>query len=450
MSGGGPGERAKSEDGGTAMTAILARRPVREATELARTTPGVLTGFLLALVAVALLSGMFTGLGLLSRANALDALATRSGPLTAASEEIYRSLSDADATANGAFLSGGLEPAATRQRYEADIAQAGNTLAIAVAAREPADVTAPGSPLETLSTRLPVYTGLVETARADNRQGLPLGAAYQREASNLMRTQLLPAAQALYQGQSDQLTADQDAAGSVPWLQIAFALVVVALLVAAQVYLRRHTNRVFNAGLLIATAAAVVSLLWVLVATLAASGDVRDSRDAGSAQAATLAKARIATLNARADETLTLVARGAGSAYQDDYVKLSGSLRTLLDSARTAATDSAVARDVAAAATDTDAWGKAHTAIRSADDSGDYTTAVRLAIEPVPDGAVPAFDQLDAALGSATGRTRATFDQKVTDASGALAGTVASVTVLAVIGAAASAAGIWRRLKDYR
>ncbi|HVW44924.1 MAG TPA: hypothetical protein VHC18_26605 [Amycolatopsis sp.] len=432
------------------MTAILARRPVREATELAKTTPGVLSGLLLALVVVGLLAGLFTALGVQSRAQALNDLANRSGPLTAASQEIYRSLSDADATATGAFLSGGLEPAQVRQRYEADIAQAGNALAIAVAAREPADVTAPGSPLATLSEQLPVYTGLIETARATNRQGLPLGAAYQREASNLMRTQLLPAAQTLYRSENDQLSADQDRAGGVPWLEILLALVVLALLGAAQVYLRRHTNRVFNTGLLVATGAAVVSLLWVLVATLNAMGDVGDSRTDGSAQADTLARAHIATLNARADETLTLVARGAGQTYQDDYVKLSQSLGALLDNARTAATDSAVGDRVAAAITDSKTWSDAHVGIRGADDSGDYTTAVRLAVEQVPQGAAPAFDKLDADLRDAIDRTRATFGEKVSDASGALSGTVAAVIVLAVVMAAGSAAGIWRRLKDYR
>ena len=432
------------------MTAILARRPVREATDLARTTPGVLSGFLLALVVVGLLAGVFTALSVQRRAQALDDLATRSGPLTAAAQEIYRSLSDADATATGAFLSAGLEPAQVRQRYEADIAQAGNALAIAVAAREPADVTAPHSPLATLSEQLPVYTGLIETARATNRQGLPLGAAYQREASNLMRTQLLPGAQSLYQSQNDQLGADQDRAGGVPWVEILLSVVVIALLVVAQVYVRRRTNRVFNTGLLVATGAAVVSLLWVLVATLTAMGDVGDSRSEGSAQADTLARAHIATLNARADETLTLVARGAGQAYQDDYVKLTRSLSALLDNARTAATDSAVGDRVAAAVADTKTWTGAHSDIRAADDSGDYTTAVRLAVEQVPGGAAPAFDKLDADLRAALDRTRATFGEKVSDASGALSGAVAAVIVFAVVVAAGSAAGIWRRLRDYR
>jgi hypothetical protein len=432
------------------MTALLASRPVRAAGALARTTPGVLGAFAIALVLVALLAGLFTALSVQGRDNALDDLATRSGPLSAAAQEIYRSLSDADATATGAFLAGGLEPAATRQRYEADIAQAGNALAIAVAAREPSDVTAPNSPLATLSGQLPVYTGLVETARADNRQGLPLGAAYQREASNLMRTRLLPAAQELYRSEADQLAADQDRASAVPWAEILLALVVIALLVVTQVYLRRRTNRVFNAGLLVATGAAVVSLLWVLIATISAMGDVDDSRTQGSAQVDVLAQARIATLNARADETLTLVARGAGSAYQADYVNVTKQLGDLLTNARSLATDSAVGTQLDAAVADSKAWSDAHIDIRGADDSGDYTTAVRLALDPGPQGAATAFDKLDGDLRTAIDRTRAAFGAEVSDAGGSLAGTVAAVIVLAVLVAAGSAAGIWRRLKDYR
>lgn len=46
------------------------------------------------------------------------------GPLSLDGQQIYRALSDADATAASAFLSGGLEPAAARRRYLTDIAAA--------------------------------------------------------------------------------------------------------------------------------------------------------------------------------------------------------------------------------------------------------------------------------------------------------------------------------------
>ena len=138
-----------------------------------------------------------------------------------------------------------------RARYEYDIAQAETALAIAVAAREPADLADPDSPLAVLSGKLSVYTGLVETARANNRQGLPVGAAYQREASNLMRD---GAAAGRATSSTTHETAgrrdDQDGAAVVPgrrgrcsgWSRS-------SLLFFAQRYVRQRTRRRLNVGL---------------------------------------------------------------------------------------------------------------------------------------------------------------------------------------------------------
>ncbi|MDJ0001059.1 hypothetical protein QM787_27360, partial [Rhodococcus ruber] len=52
--------------------------------------------------------------------------------------------------------------------------------------------------LASISTDLSVYSGLVETARANNRTGHPVGAAYLSEASTLMQTSMLPMAQQLH------------------------------------------------------------------------------------------------------------------------------------------------------------------------------------------------------------------------------------------------------------
>lgn len=432
------------------MTLVEADRRGRGLAGLAGTTPGVLGGFALVLILAALLAGALTGLGVQSRVQAVDDLAARTGPLSVAAEQIYRSLSDADATATGAFLSGGLEPTATRQRYEADIAQASGTLAVAVAARDPGDVTASGSTLATLSEQLPVYAGLVETARADNQQGLPLGAAYQREASTLMRTRLLPAAQDLYRTETGQVTDDQNGAGSFPILELLLGLAVLGLLIAAQITLYRRTNRVFNAGLLGATAAALVALLWVMVAGIAVLGDISASQRDGSAQVDTLAAARIATLAARSDETLTLVARGAGQAYQTDYTQVDKQLGDLLAKAGSQATDDKVRAKIDAARSDHAAWTAAHGKLRKADDSGDYGGAVTVAIGTGTDSAATAFDKLDGDLRDAIDQTRAAFNQKVADAGGALNGVVVVVAVLSVLTAAGAGAGIWRRLRDYR
>ncbi len=421
-----------------------------ELNELARTTPGVLTLLTAALVLVSVLVGVLSAVAVQTRAGALDDLTTSSGPLSVAAQDIYRSLSDADATATGAFLAGGEEPADQRARYENDIAQAESALAVAVAAREPADVTAPDSPLATLSAQLSVYTGLVETARANNHQGLPVGAAYQREASNLMRAELLPAAERLYRSEAAQVSADQDQAGGFPWLELLLGLFALAVLVMAQRYVRRSTNRVFNVGLVVATGAALVSLVWVLVATFGVMTNVGQSREFGSEDVDQLAQARIATLAARADETLTLVARGSGAAFEEDYGTVAKDLDGLLDRASAGAINDKVRGDVDDARRAWQAWQDVHADIRDADDNGDYARAVELTIGPADDGAAARFDEVDSGLRDALAQTTARFTDEVSQASNAITGTVLGVILLAALMAAGSVAGIWQRLKEYR
>jgi hypothetical protein len=211
-----------------------------------------------------------------------------------------------------------------------------------------------------------------------------------------------------------------------------------------------RTNRVFNAGLLAATVAAVLSLVWVVVAGVAARGAVDASRTAGSAQVDVLARARIATLSARAEETLTLVARGTGQSAEAGYVQADRELGTLLGTAASLATDDMVREKVDAARADHAVWAAAHRALRVADDSGDYGTAVAQAVGNDPRSAGSAFDRLDASLRDAIERTRTAFAEKVTGAGGALTGTVFVVAAMAAVTAVASATGIWRRLRDYR
>jgi hypothetical protein len=427
-----------------------------ELNELARTTPGVLTILAVSLVLVSALVGVVTAIGVQTRATALDDLTTSSGPLSVAAQDIYRSLSDADATATGAFLAGGEEPADQRARYENDIAQAESALAIAVAAREPADVTAKDSPLATLSAKLSVYTGLVETARANNHQGLPVGAAYQREASNLMRTELLPAAEQLYRAETAQVAADQDSAGGFPWLEVIAGLVGLGVLVVAQVFVRRRTNRVFNVGLLVATGAALVSLVWVFIAVLGVQTNVDQSRETGSQDADRLAQARIATLTARSDETLTLVARGSGAAFEEDYGKVADRLGGknddggLLADAVDGAIDDEVRGHVEDAQKAWGEWRSVHEQIRGEDDNGNYARAVDLTIGPDENGAAARFDQVDSGLQEAFALTQQRFTDEISQASNAVTGTVLGVIVLAVLMAAGAVVGIWQRLKEYR
>jgi hypothetical protein len=402
---------------------------VRRVTGLARSTPGRLSLIVLVLVVASLASGALTTWSVVRQERALEDLATRSEPLSHAAQEVYRALQDADATAASAFLSGGLEPAQLRERYEADIAQAQAALSVATASSP--DLTA------TLAAQLPVYTGLIETARSNNRQGFPVGAAYLREASGLMRTQLLPAAQELYRAETDRVARAQDEAG-FPWGSVLVALAFVVALVLTQRYLTRRTNRLLNVGLLVATGAAVVSLLWATTASVLVMNDVADSRTA-SEKVDALAQARIATLTARGEETLTLVARGAGQTYEKNFVEVSEQLEGQLDQAKRLENTEAVDQ----AMRHFRQWQQVHQRIREADDAGHYNDAVALIDNPY-------FDALDQDLVRAIGEARQDFSDEVAVARASLAGTVVGVLVLAVISAIGSTMGLWQRLKEYR
>lgn len=244
-------------------------------------------------------------------------------------------------------------------------------------------------------------------------------------------------AQELYRAETDRVSRAQDEA-NFPWGSVGVALAFVIALVLTQRYLTRRTNRLLNVGLLVATGAAVVSLLWVTTVSVLVMNNVSDSR-AASQKVDVLAQARIATLTARGEETLTLVARGAGQTYEKNFVEVSERLEGLLDQAarlgNTGAVDEAMRQFRQ--------WQQVHQRIREADDAGQYSDAVALIGNPY-------FDSLDQSLVRAIGEARQDFSDEVAVARASLAGTAVGVLVLALIGAAGSAMGLWQRLKEYR
>ena len=161
-----------------------------------------------------------------------------------------------------------------------------------------------------ISAQLSAYTGLVESARANNRQGFPIGSAYLREASSLMQTALLPGAEKIYARNLATVDEDQRAVGSVPIVALVLLVLVLATIGVGSVIVFARTNRQFNIGLVVAAAAVLLVIVWIVVATRLAAGDIEHSRTEGTARFGQLAKARILAEQARTDETLQLIARG--------------------------------------------------------------------------------------------------------------------------------------------
>ena len=85
-------------------------------------------------------------------------------------------------------------------------------------------------------------------------------------------------------------------------------------------WLSRHTHRVVNYGLLLATLAGLVSLVWLVGAFVVGRGDLLHAQQQGSAPAQAFARAEVAALQAHADESLTLIDNSGDDSYQKDYL----------------------------------------------------------------------------------------------------------------------------------
>ncbi|MEV1043611.1 hypothetical protein [Streptomyces sp. NPDC049916] len=420
---------------------------------VATTEPGRLQiiGAVLALLVVVF--GAVTTLETTRRAAAADDVASRSQPLSADAADIYRFLADADTSAAGGFLAGAQEPDAVRERYRSDIEAAARLLVKASADTDSA--TASGREITTLNELLPVYTGLVERARANNRQGLPLGGAYLRYANQKMAGEMLPAAERLYAAETGRLESDSADARSWPLLSAGAALLVLGALVWMQRRTYRRTNRVLNHGLLAATAAASVVLLWLAVGHTVARAELRSAMANGQASLDVLNEARIDSLKARANENLTLVARGAvltadgADQYETDYATGMRELKDGLERAGRLADGPGGSEPVGRAATAVTEWQSRHRAARATDDQGDYHGALERVIGG-GGSTGESFQRVDAALEQALAHEQGEFTAAARGGRGALRGLPAGAVALAVLGAAAVIVGVNRRLAEYR
>jgi hypothetical protein len=385
--------------------------------------------------------------------------------------KIHAALADADRSAANSFLSGNVADE-TQQRYRRDIATA--TRELELAAEHNAGGGQARRQLQTVSVMVTDYTGLVESARAGNREGFPIGAAYLRAASELMHRPgdgILARVDALDDLNSSRLH-DQEAllwvaAGTLAAF-LAVAVVVVVLLLRTQSYLRRKFRRRRNTRLLAATAVAV--LLPGLVAAQAASTyrSLAIAEQQAFDRLHALWQVRSLVDDANGNESLSLVARGNGAAFDEAFKAETAQLAdrplsdAMVDEAATGrppfhgllADEIATAsfpgeRDAALRALR--AYGAFLTtdaAVRARVAAGDRDGAVAMALGSGTGQLGAAFASLDAALGEAID-----IDQRQFDA--AIAGAMPVLAVELSVGPAALAVallalwGLRPRLAEY-
>ena len=440
--------------------------------DLLRSTPGQWGVLLLVLVVAALVVGLVTALSVHSRQRTLGELATTTGPLRTAAAEFHRALSTADMAAAVAFVARDQDRAIDRVTYETEyetaIGEAQSALAALVAARDGNTDPQQRNLLRTLPGRLSEYTVLMETARAYNREREPVASTYQLLAADAMRAHLLPAARELQEAARARMADAQRAAMSFPALELVLIGLLLAGLVTAQVWLRRRTNRMFNVGLLVATAAAVAMLAWTTIGAIVSGSYAETSAQQGTELGDTLTDARVTALAARSNEGLLLVAardghdtgpyrlrfaelrqrlvgRGAGTGVLQPGVAdadYGGELAV----ARVATDDEETRDQVDDAAAAAEVWLAQHDTLLSTAGIAQAGAAETLLGSP----GAESFTTVDDSLSSAGDDARQVFNDAVEDARTALTGMTFGVVLLSALTALAAGAGVWQRLREYR
>jgi len=283
-------------------------------------------------------------------------------------QAIHTNLVRADADATNAFLVGGLEPAGQRADYTRSMAQASQLIAEAARAQ-----TADGPALGALNSSVLSYASLVEQARATNRQALPVGAQYLRLASSGLRSDALPILDALVKANEARVSAEFDNATAESAPLITTGILALLVLIGGMIWLSWRTHRYINPPLAAATAAILVTLVVGAISLSAVGSRVGQVRDGSYAATLATATARIAAFDAKSNESLTLIARGSGSAFQKAWV---ASSQVVTDESAAAAKLSTDAAKMSGLWVN---YAETHGLIRKADDGGQWEYAVQLA-----------------------------------------------------------------------
>lgn len=345
---------------------------------------------------------------------------------------------------------------------------------------------------------LTVYTGLEATAQSDNRTGLPVGAAYLREASRYLTTYMLVNAEEIRAADQHTVTSEDAAAAVFPgWLVFGDAVTAVWLVVAL-VGLAGFTRRSLNAGVAGALVVALALITWSLAGILLARDRLDGSAAPASAAATGLAQVRFDADTVNIDDQLTFSDNGEDCVFTtsnptattpgssaDPYASAykatcayessakaelapgTGTLTQDLDKALAAVRDPKAAAALRQITAQVAAWYADEDALPTlqnlnADVKGvlaagrvprfdqSFNTILMRYAEPSSQGSSPTAREYDAisALVDPQQQWQA-YDTAASAASSLLDGLVLGAVLLGVLGAVAAAAGIGVRTADY-
>ncbi len=288
-------------------------------------TPARLRVWMITTAMVAVLFGLLGALGVGRRDASLGDAADAAQQLIAV-QNVQVSLVRADALASENYLRGGTEDAANRVLYAQELQSVSTGLVSVgnrVLARE-------ADRLADVSAQLSEYSGLIEQARANNRQGYPVGAAYLRSANSAavaMVVTLRDVQTSLRHQVNDNL---DRAAKAGAWIHLV-GWPLLFLIVVGGGWVAFRFRRMLNVPL--AAAGALTLMLLVVGGSVQSSSMAEaETATANSLQLADLAsQARSSAFDAHTQESLALIYRGNGAANEAKWQQATADVAIALD-----------------------------------------------------------------------------------------------------------------------
>jgi len=421
-----PGTAAQPAPAAAQATQVAPTTPAAPAPQQRPTTedvPQLLNRLQAVAVAVCLVFGVAAALVQLLAWQAGDRAADNTAQLVRV-QNIETSLYRADALANNAFLSGGLEPADQRAAYDDTISDVLRQIADAADA-QPAD----RDVLATLNERVSDYTTGVTQARDNNRQAFPVGAQYLREASDALRVDATAALDALAEANTTRAEDEMDT--QHPWWLLGLALLAIAALWLVNREIAKRFHRRFNKGLVIAALGFAVLTFFTVSYASAQNGANDDLRQGEFRTAVDEATARTAANDAKALESKRLIYRESGEAVDLPWQEAA-----------------AVVDENTSFTGAWDVYKEAHAAVDAADVDGDWERAVRQATSTEEGGSTYAFDRFDRASAEAIEDSGETVTDELSSNNLGLVLTLVTLLV-GLLGAVVATWGINQRRREY-
>jgi hypothetical protein len=347
-------------------------------------------------------------------------------------QNLRANLLRADALATNAFLVGGLEPPAQRAAYDTAIESTTRDIAAAAQA-QPADEAA----LSALNVVVQAYASAMEQARANNRQGFPVGSAYLSTASSELRTRALPIMDALVTANSQRATDSMGNQRPV-WILVP-GLLTLGALVAANQWIATRFKRRINLGLALAAGCVLVATAASALASAQQLHENNLLRDGAYERVVQGSQVRSLANDAKANESLRLIARGSGKAFETSWGTAAGTLEGIL------AKDTVLGEQQSSWAR----YASGHKEVVALDEGGNWDGAVALATNPAADAPSAAFATFDDGIRELVDKAGAEAKSTLGGKSAAFLALVALSALAGLAAAFAAWRGVSRRLEEY-